>query len=44
LQAPVRALALGQAGRRLAPRYSAEAMLEALARVYHEITTHGQSG
>jgi glycosyltransferase involved in cell wall biosynthesis len=44
LQDPVRALALGQAGRRLAPRYSAEAMLDALARVYHEITTHGQSG
>lgn len=44
LQDPVRALALGQAGRRLAPRYSAEAMLDALAKVYHEITTHGQSG
>jgi len=31
------AAALGQAGRRRAPRYSAEAMLDALARVYREV-------
>jgi glycosyltransferase involved in cell wall biosynthesis len=32
-----RARALGDAGRRRAPRYSAEAMLEALAKLYHEV-------
>lgn len=32
-----RARTLGDAGRRRAPRYSAEAMLEALAKLYHEV-------
>jgi len=32
-----RARTLGEAGRRRAPRYSAEAMLEALAKLYHEV-------
>ena len=32
-----RARTLGDAGRRRAPRYSAEALLEALAKLYHEV-------
>jgi len=39
-----RASALAEAGRRRAPRYSAEAMLEALAKVYREVMTHGRPG
>jgi glycosyltransferase involved in cell wall biosynthesis len=37
LQDPPRARTLGEAGRRRAPRYSAETMLEALAKLYHEV-------
>jgi glycosyltransferase involved in cell wall biosynthesis len=44
LQDATRASALAEAGRRRAPRYSAEAMLEALAKVYREVMTHGQPG
>ena len=44
LRDPTRASALAEAGRRRAPRYSAEAMLEALAKVYREVMTHGRPG
>jgi glycosyltransferase involved in cell wall biosynthesis len=37
-----RAQRLGAAGRRRAPRYSAEAMLEALARLYREVLADGR--
>ncbi len=40
---PARAAALGEAGRRRAPRYSAQAMLDALAKVYREVMTDGRS-
>ncbi|MBI4572929.1 MAG: glycosyltransferase family 4 protein [candidate division NC10 bacterium] len=43
LQDPARAAALGEAGRRRAPRYSAQAMLDALAKVYREVTADGRS-
>jgi glycosyltransferase involved in cell wall biosynthesis len=36
-----RAQSLGAAGRRRAPCYSAEAMLEALARLYRDVLAHG---
>jgi glycosyltransferase involved in cell wall biosynthesis len=38
---PPRARALGEAGRRRAPRYSAEAMISALAKVYREVIDGG---
>jgi glycosyltransferase involved in cell wall biosynthesis len=44
LQDLPRARALAEAGRRRAPRYSAKAMLEALAKVYREVMTSGRSG
>jgi glycosyltransferase involved in cell wall biosynthesis len=44
LRDPARALALGEAGRRRVPRYSAQAMLEALARLYREVTTNAWPG
>ena len=37
-----RAQALGEAGRRRAPQYSAEAMLEALAALYRDVLTDGR--
>jgi len=42
LRDATRASALAEAGRRRAPRYSAEAMLGALAKVYHEVISHGR--
>jgi len=42
LHDPARARNLGEAGRRRAPRYSAEAMLDALTKVYREVMTHGR--
>ena len=39
-----RAQTLGEAGHRRAPRYSAEAMLEALARLYREVQADGRRG
>jgi len=44
LQDATRASALAEAGRRRAPRYSADAMLAALAKVYREVMTHGRPG
>ena len=44
LRDATRASALAEAGRRRASRYSAEAMLEALARLYREVVTHGMVG
>jgi glycosyltransferase involved in cell wall biosynthesis len=44
LQDPTRAQTLGEAGRRRALRYSAEAMLDALTKVYREVMTHGRPG
>ncbi len=38
---PARARALGEAGRRRAPRYSADAMIAALAKLYHEVMDRG---
>ncbi len=43
LEDPARAAALGEAGRRRAPRYSAQAMLDALAKMYREVTADGRS-
>jgi glycosyltransferase involved in cell wall biosynthesis len=43
LQDPSRARTLGDAGRRRAPRYSAEAMLEALAKLHHEVMLDARS-
>ena len=37
LDDPARAKALGEAGRRRAPRYSADAMIAALTKLYHEV-------
>ncbi len=37
LENPARARALGEAGRRRAPRYSADAMIAALAKLYQEV-------
>ncbi len=42
LRDPLRARALGEAGRRRAPRYSAEAMVAALAKLYHELVDSGR--
>jgi len=42
LRDPARARALGEAGRRRAPRYSAKAMLEALAKLYCGVMTNGR--
>jgi glycosyltransferase involved in cell wall biosynthesis len=39
-----KAQALGEAGRRRAPRYSAEAMLEALAQLYRDVLADGRRG
>jgi glycosyltransferase involved in cell wall biosynthesis len=39
-----RAKTLGEAGRRRAPRYSAEAMLEALARLYRDVLADSRKG
>jgi len=39
---PARSQALGEAGRRRAPRYSAKAMLEALAKLYCGVMTNGR--
>jgi glycosyltransferase involved in cell wall biosynthesis len=44
LRDATRASALAEAGRRRASRYSVEAMLEALARLYREVVTHGMVG
>ena len=44
LQDPPRARALGEAGRRRASRYSAAAMLDALARLYREVMIGGRPG
>lgn len=44
LQDATRARALAEAGRRRAPRYSANAMLQALAKVYREVMSNGRSG
>ncbi len=43
LHDPARARELGEAGRRRAPRYSAEAMIESLAALYREVMSHGAS-
>ena len=42
LQDPARARTLGEAGRRRAPHYSAEAMLDALAKLYREVMVDGR--
>ena len=39
---PVRAKTLGEVGRRRAPAYSADAMVQALARLYREVLSDGQ--
>lgn len=44
LEDPERARAMAEAGRRRAPRYSAEAMIESLARVYREVMASGRRG
>jgi len=44
LQDATRASPLAEAGRRRAPRYSAKAMLEALAKVYREVMSNGRPG
>ena len=44
LHDPTRASVLAEAGRRRAPRYTAEAMLMSLGKVYHEVASDGRSG
>ncbi len=44
LEDPERARAMAEAGWRRAPRYSAEAMIESLARVYREVMASGRRG
>lgn len=44
LQDPSRAQALGEAGRRRAPRYSAEAMVASLTKLYHEVAEDVRAG
>lgn len=43
LQDPSRARSLAEAGRRRASRYSAASMLDALAKLYREVVSHGRA-
>lgn len=44
LRDPTRAQGLGEAGRRRVHRYSVEAMLDMLAKLYREVMAHGRPG